>query len=372
MNPILRYRNHSLAGASLRLALGNPRLLVWTYLASLAVGLRTALPFHARISPVLDHSLAASRIAGRLDVSAYSLLMMHLGKQGTSLYFQAAVGVLSYVLLSNILAAGIYYIFRTGEPARLSLVARAGIDYFWRFFRLLLFTALLAGPPLAALFALRALLLKHLDNLYTGRAFFLFALASFAVVAAIAVAFRLWFDVAEAMAIALGIDGDRRVRRALLPSLRLLKERFASCYLTYLLVGCLSWIGLVACVWLWSAALAPQSVILAWILGQAGVLSLLAGRIWQRGVATAIVAFSEPVLPLVSIVPATYASAPGAGAIVAVEDASNGESAPMPDEEVEHSSPETQPPAGAQEHTPDNVPENAERRVEDDERSLPD
>lgn len=322
MNPLLRYRNHSLAGSSLRLVLDNKRLLLWTYLASLAVGLRAALPIHARISPILDHSLAAGGIAGRLDISTYGLLMMAVGKHGTSLYFQAAADVLGYCLLSNLLAAGIYYVLRSGDRPRLSIVMRAGIDYFWRFVRLLLFAASIAGPILAAFFALRSLLLKHADNMYTGRTFSLISLGTLIVVALLAVFFRLWFDIAEAAVIQLGIDGDRQVRGVVIPSLRLLRKRFAPAYCSYLAIGCLGWLGLAVCVFLWAGALPPRAILPAWILGQLGVAFLLAARIWQRGLATVILAFNESSQPVPPTVVEEFMPSPPD--VAAIDPASNG------------------------------------------------
>jgi len=295
MNRLLAYRNDSPLGTGLRLLLANKRLLLWTYLASLLLGLRAALPFHARISPILDHSLAAQDLAGRLDVSSYALLTMHLGKQGTSLYTQAFAAIVVYCVFAILLAAGTYFIFGTGELPRLATVLRAGVDYFWRFFRLLLFAGFIGGTIVGGLAGLRSLLLKHADNVYVGRPYFYIALISFVAVALVAFFFRLWFDLAEAAVIQLGLDGDRRVRRSLFPSLRILRQRFASTYFSYLLIGLLGWTGLLLCVWLWVVAVPARAVPLAWVLGQMGVLSILTARIWQRGLATAVVAFADPV-----------------------------------------------------------------------------
>lgn len=295
MNRLLAYRNHSPLSTGMRLLLANKRLLLWTYLASLLLGLRAALPFHARISPILDHSLAAQNLAGRFDISSYALLTMHLGRQGTSLYTQAFAAVLEYCVFANMLAAGAYFVFSSGELPRLSTVLRSGLDYFWRFFRLLLFAGLIGGISVAILGALRGLLLKGADKVYVGRPYFYIALATFIIVALAAFFFRLWFDLAEAVVIQLGFDGDRRVRRSLLPSLRILRQRFASTYFSYLLVGVFGWGGLLLCLWLWVVAVPARAVLLAWILGQFGVLSIITARIWQRGLATAVVAFAEPV-----------------------------------------------------------------------------
>lgn len=296
MNRMLEYRNHSPFGTGLRLLLANKRLLLWLYLTNLAVGLYVGLPFHARISPILDHSLAAKSIAGRFDVSAFGMLMMNLDKHGTSLHTQAFHAVLVYGLIANILAAGIYYVFGTGELPRLSIVVGSGIEYFWRFFRLMLFAIIIIGPIMAALGALRSLILTHTDNVDVGRPVFVISLVTLIVLLLIGVFLRLWFDIAEAIVIQLGQTGLRRVLRTLGPSMRILWHRFGAAYFGYLLVTILGAIGLAFFVWLWVAAVPPHAVFLAWIIGQLGVLCLLTARIWQRGLATALVLSAEPLI----------------------------------------------------------------------------
>lgn len=333
MNRLLAYRDRSTLQAGLRLLLANKRLLLWTYLASLLLGLRAALPFHARIGPILDHSLAAQDLAGRLDVSSYGLLMMHLGKQGTSLYTQAFSAILVYCVFANVLAAGTYFVFGSGELPRLATVVRSGLEYFWRFFRLLLFAALIGGIVVGVPAALRGLLLQHADNVYVGRPYFYISLATFVVVALVAFFVRLWFDMAEATVIQMGFDGDRRVRRSLFPSLRFLRQSFTSTYFSYLLIGVLGWAGLLLCVWLWVVAVPPRAVVLAWTFGQLGILSILVARIWQRGLATAAVAFAEPI-PVVHTAiftpPSVYPGPLAAGEQSPVVAAQEGPAATLP------------------------------------------
>ncbi|MGC1784396.1 MAG: hypothetical protein WA708_17870 [Acidobacteriaceae bacterium] len=297
MNQMLEYRNHSPFGTGLRLLLANKRLLLWVYLTNLAVGLYVGLPFHARISPILDHSLAAERIAGRFDVSAFGMLMMNLGKRGNSLHVQAFHAILVYGLIANILAAGIYYVFGTGELSRLSIVVRSGIEYFWRFFRLMLFAIVIIGPIMAALIALRGVILTHADNVYVGRSFFFISLVTLIILLLVGLFLRLWFDIAEASVIQLGQQsGVRHIRRTLGPSMRILWHRFGAAYFGYLLIAVLGAVGLAFFVWLWIAVLPPRAVFLAWVIGQLGVLCLLTARIWQRGLATALVLAAEPVI----------------------------------------------------------------------------
>lgn len=290
------YRTHSPFVTGFRLGLTNKRLLLWLYLTNLAVGLYAALPFHARISPVLDHSFAAGRIAGRLDVSALGALMLNLGKHGTSMFAQAFHATLAYGFFANVLAAGIYFVFVTAEPPRLSIVVRSGLEYFWRFFRLMIFTIIIGGAILAALNALRHLILMHANNVSVGRTYFTISIITLLIVLLTAVFLRLWFDIAEAKVAILGQTGIRRVRRTIGPSWTLLWRRFGAAYFGYLLVAIIGAAGFAFFLWLWVAFDPPRAVWLAWILGQLGMAWILAARIWQRGLATALAVSAEPVV----------------------------------------------------------------------------
>lgn len=324
INRQFNFRNHSPFVAGWKLWLSNKRLLLWVYLVNLAVGLYVGLPFHGRISAILNHSMAADRIAGRLDVSAFGMLMLNLGQHGNSLHFQFFHAILVYGLIANVLAAGIYYVFMTGEMPRLAIVARSGIEYFWRFFRLMLFTIIICGAILALLGAIRSAILHAADNAYVGRTYFTISLVTAIIWILIALFLRLWFDIAEANVIQIGQTGVRRVRRTIGPAWRLLGRRFAAAYFGYVLVAICGAVGFMFFVWLWVAFVPAHAVFLAWIIGQLGVACLLLSRIWQRGLASTLVLadaadqpvevpFAEPLTP-VTASPVAPSAEPGYGA----------------------------------------------------------
>ena len=308
MNPLFDYRNHSPLSTGLKLLQQNKRLLLWLYLANLLTGLLPALAYHSQVSGVLNHSMAAQRIAGRLDLSYLIELVQHTSKGGTGVYSLFSLMILGYCVFSFILAAAAYYVFATGERSTLAVVERSGIEYFWRFVRLTLFSAIVFVPVLGILSALRGAILKHADNVFLERSFFFLSMGTFAVIALVAIFLRLWFDIAEAYVVQLGMDGDRRVRRSIFPAWRLLRVRCFSTYASYILVGVLGWLGFSFFIWLWTVGVPPRLVVVAWLIGQLGILCLLFTRLWQRGLATALVftapasqpvmAASYPVIPL--------------------------------------------------------------------------
>jgi len=291
----------------LRLLLANKRTLLWSYLALLFVGLVGGGSTHARFGPFLDHSLAAQKLAGSLDLAYYGELYMHANEHDPGTGPVTAGLTLLSVLLSFFFAAGFVYVFLTGEKPRLAVVLGRGVDYFWRFFRLLLFAAIIGGPILGVLGWLRTIYLTSADEKFVEAAYDLRSVATLVVLLLVAVALRLWFDLAEVYVVKLGIAGDRRVRKSLGPSLRLLRRNFFRAFSSYFAAGTLGWLAFVLFLWIWVGGQASHLVVLVFLWSQVALAFLLASRIWQRGIVTALV-LAEP-LPVVIEFPAVIAEA---------------------------------------------------------------
>ena len=150
----------------LRLVLANKRTLLWVYLANLAIGILGALPFLTRLSSFLNHSLAGQQISSSFDIGFVSELFMHANEHPSGANTTAALLTLLYVLISFLLAAGILFVFLSGEQPTLSTVIGTGAAYFWRFVRLTLFLAVIAGPILGILFGIRTAYLSSADEHY--------------------------------------------------------------------------------------------------------------------------------------------------------------------------------------------------------------
>jgi hypothetical protein len=293
----------------LRLLLANKRTLLWSYLALLFVGLVGGASTHARFGPFLDHSLAAQKLAGTIDLAYYAELFMHANERDPGAGPVTTALTLLSVLLSFFLAAGILYVFLTGETPRLAIILGRGVEYFWRFFRLLLFAAIICGPILGVLGWLRTIYLKSADEKFVEASYDVRAGITVAVLLLVAVVLRLWFDLAEVYVVKLGIAGDRRVRKSLGPSLRLLRQNFLRAFFSYFTAGMLGWFAFAFFLWIWIAGQTSHLVLVVFLWSQIALIFLLASRIWQRGIVTALVlAEPAPVLvvepiPIVPFVP---------------------------------------------------------------------
>src|SRR5580693_8172046 len=108
----------SLLGKGFRLALLNWPCVVWAYGVNLVFGLLAGVPFASGLKPFLDHSLAAQRIAGTIDIASLQELDVHL-RDGS--FFPTAIrtaswlGVLQVVVLF-VFFTGTVFVYVSSEP----------------------------------------------------------------------------------------------------------------------------------------------------------------------------------------------------------------------------------------------------------------
>ncbi|HWZ11946.1 MAG TPA: hypothetical protein VNX22_02270 [Acidobacteriaceae bacterium] len=299
----------SLLFGGLRLLLANARLLLWAWLASLLCGLFATLPFAGYVGGYLDHSLAAQEIAGRVDLAYIAELVQHAHKYRAIAATPALLSVIVFTLVNFILVAGALFVFQAGARPRLSVVADAGIRYFFRFIRLTLVSAVVIGLILWALTTLRDAWLAHASKTYVGSAIFLRSSLSMAAIFIIVLLLRFYFDLAESVVVKLGLASDRRVRRSFPLTFRLLRGDFTRSFLSYFLSGGLGFAIFALCVWSWVAAISPHSTAIAFLLGQLGIASLLAARLWQRAsLASLVLQNTAPAVPIPEAAPPQPAS----------------------------------------------------------------
>jgi hypothetical protein len=285
----------NLLAQGFQLALRNWPCVVWVYGANLLFALLAAVPFATGLGSYLDHSLAAQKIAGTIDIAAVTELALHVRDTSFGpmvMHTAGWVGLLQ-VLTLFFLFAGSVFVFVAAEPPLLSVLLRGGVAYFWRFVRAALLAGGSAAIILCALLAIRAWLLARADAVDVGRRMFVFASVSLFVVLLVALLLRLWWDLVEVYIVRNAMDGERRVHLALLPALRLLFRHFFRAFGSFLLTGIAGVTALGLCLALWKALPAHQ-VWMAALLTQLGLFLLLASRFWQRGLETALVMAADP------------------------------------------------------------------------------
>jgi hypothetical protein len=279
-----------------QLALRNWPLVLWAYAVNLVFGLLAGVPFATGLASYLDHSLAAERIAGTIDISYLGELMAHLREssfRATAIHTAAWLNLLQLLVLF-VLFAGTTFIYVSAEPPQLSVLLRGGVAYFWRFVRAAILAGCVAAVILGILLSVRALLLTRADRVYVEGTMFLYSAISAAVVLLVASLVRLWWDLVEVYIVRNVMDGERSVRRALLPALLLLWKYFFRIVGSFLLSGMLGVGALALCLLLWKQFVPAHQVWLACLLAQLGLFLLLASRFWQRGIEAALVLSADP------------------------------------------------------------------------------
>jgi hypothetical protein len=270
--------------------------VIWAYALNLGFGLLAGIPVAEGLSPFLDHSLAAQKIAGTINLSQLAELGLHL--RATSL-FEIATRTSAWlnllqVLLLFVLFAGTVFAYVAAEPPQLSVLMRGGVAYFWRFVR----AAALAGSAsviiLGILFAARSALLTRADAVYVERRMFVYSAVSGIVLLFVGLLLRLWWDLVEVYIVRNVMDGERHVRHALLPALKLLFQYFFRTFGSFLLAGLAGLAGLALCLFVWKELIPAHQVWLAFLLAQVGLFLLLASRFWQRGIEAALVIAAAP------------------------------------------------------------------------------
>ncbi len=280
-----------------RLTLRNWPCVVWAYAVNLIFGLLAAIPFATGLASYLDHTLAAQRIAGTLNISSLVELGVHLRDTSFSPMAFHTAGWL------NLLQLLVLFIFSPGVCLCLLPPSRHGSR-----------CCCAAGSPTSGVLCAPAswsgasplsswafcwvcapLILARADATYVERQMFYFSFISGVVVLLVALLVRLWWDLVEIYIVRNAMDGERRVHQALLPALRLLFGYFFRTFGSFLLVGIAGVAALGLCLYLWKALPAHQ-VWVAALLAQLGLFLLLAARFWQRGIEAALVVSIDPAI----------------------------------------------------------------------------
>lgn len=297
----------------LGLVLRHPGAVVWTYCFNLGLALLFSLNLHARLSNVLDHSVAAEGLNTSFDLGTMGAVAHRLGYGVPSAGASGYLGLPLYFLVYFILVPGALFGYRMNEPGRLAMMASLGIGFFWRFVRIALMTlvtsALVLVPFGIALGRWGDWVTEHT----VGGPQLWWQLPGWVGFGLLAAALRLYWDMVEVYAVQLDglirADGtpDRRVRRVLVPAARTLRQNFGRAYGMFLLIALL---GLVAVGMTGQVAahLLPQPLVWpVFLLLQAGFFLNLLTRYWQRGCET-ILAADFPLMLAVSVAAETLST----------------------------------------------------------------
>jgi len=116
----------NLLAKGFQLVLRNWPCVLWVYAVNLFFALLAAVPFATGLGSYLDHSLAAQKIAGTIDIASISELALHI--RDTS-FFPMVMHTAGWLGLFQVLAlfflfAGSMFVFVAAEPPLFSVLLR--------------------------------------------------------------------------------------------------------------------------------------------------------------------------------------------------------------------------------------------------------
>ncbi len=283
-----REQSHGVLTGGFLLVCRNWRCLTWTYFFNLLLAAVATLPLLGQTSALLNHSLAARGIAGKLDLGTLGGAISLMNERPTGLINSTLALDVAFVALLFLFTPAVISIYLGDDLASLGNLFRVGLRYLWRMVRLGLVFLIVGGIPLGILAAIRGALLAKLDNVYVERDYFLWSLGTELVILFFAIIIRLWFDLSQVVMVERGTYRIGRVEsrsawRSIGPAWRLLWAGFGRLFFSFVLIDLLGVAALLLAVFVWHAS-SSRAVHLAFLLGQLGLFFLLAARFWQRGV----------------------------------------------------------------------------------------
>ena len=272
------------AGASA--AARNKRFIVWFFLLNLLLAWFGAAAFTANAQNILDHSLYADKLLHGFDLAVF--LEMIRGPEFGSLRNSTAPSTLCailFLLASLLFMPGVLLGYSSDHRISREEFFRACGHNLWRFVRLFVFYALIAGITAGILFGIKGALVAAVDDAANDdRLLFLTKALSIVVIFLISTAIRAWFDIAQTDAV---LRDQTAVRRSITWAFRATRRNIGSLLGTYILIAILGLIVLTVGIVIWHAIVPPSSVLGAFLVSQAVLLLLLAMRFWQRASAVA-------------------------------------------------------------------------------------
>jgi hypothetical protein len=255
------------------------RLVWWIFAVCLIFGFFSTHGMTERAHLLLDHSVAAQRLLNGFDFSAIIMLQQlrdsPLEIHGPNIFHFAAL----FVVFMLFATGGILAAYVLDEKPTTTAFFEAAGHHFWRFFRLLIYLAIVL-LPIAGLAAASNALHTHIQDQsispYTGD---YFVEAAAVVILLLLIIVRLWFDMAQVIAVS---DDEKKMHRALRRAFGLLRHNFFGLFWLYLRVSIITWVLFAFGLYLWMFRLSPQSNVAAFLVSQGMILIWLGTRLWQR------------------------------------------------------------------------------------------
>jgi hypothetical protein len=261
----------------------NKRYIIWFYVLNLALASLGAKAFSNQAHDFLDHSLHSNGLVQGFDLGV--LIDMFAQPEFGPVHAATASGLhfaLLFFVFTALFLPGVLQGYASTYRLPREDFFRACGRNLWRFIRLMIMAGIVMGVVAAALFGIRAPLLKYAGDSTNELTPFYVSLTSLTVIFLVMAALRIWFDLAQADVV---LSDQRAVRRSIGKGFRHTWRSLGGLLGSYVAATIVAAVLLAAGLWVWMRFVPPAGVIRAMVVSQLLLLLLLIPRFWQRGVA---------------------------------------------------------------------------------------
>ena len=265
------------SGASL--VWSRQRILWLLYIANFVLAYIATRGTNERISVILDHSLAADQLVHGFNLGAAVALATNpeypFGGSATA----SLLSMLLFTVFTIFATGGILATYYSGQRLRAGDFFEACGHHFWRLVRSVLYLLLVLIPILILGGVAHHVYDRIEKQSISAMPAVHFFEAAFVILLLLLICIRVWFDMAQVIAVA---EDEHRMRKALRRAATLLGNNFLSLYWLYLRISLIAWIFFAVGLHIWMTHLRPESILTPFLLSQFLIIFWQASRLWQR------------------------------------------------------------------------------------------
>jgi hypothetical protein len=293
--------NKSLISAGAGIAKRNLRYIVWFYVLNLLFAWFGASGLGTHAHHIMDHRLYSDKLLHGFDAAVFIELINRpeFGPMRSSTAPALFFGVL-FFFTSLAFMPGVLLGYSSDHRISRDEFFRACGRNLWRFVRLFVIAAVLAGITAGLLFAGMDALARATDRTNYEMLPFFTTVASWTVILLVLTKLRLWFDLAQTDVV---LRDQPAVRKSVAAGLRMMRKNRFRLLGTYVAIALVGLVVLVGGIVLWNKIVPPSSVIGAFLISQLTLFVLLAIRFWQRAAAVSfyVKQMAEPEVEVVPV-----------------------------------------------------------------------
>jgi hypothetical protein len=299
--------NKGLLSSGLGMVLRNKRYIFWFWLMNLTLAEFGTAAFRRSAHAILDHSLEGERLLHGFDIGTMTALFVRpeFG-QMDAMQMPAVFFSFVFLLVTALFLPGVFAGYASTYRLPREDFFRACGRNLWRFIRIMVTALIVMGIFAGALFTLNGWIVKNAGESTNELLPFESQMAGLAVIFLIMTTLRIWFDLAEANVV---LNDQRAVRHSLWAALKHTLSGLPRLLTTYVISTIVAAIVLAAGLWIWMKAVAPESIVGAFVIAQLTLFVLLIPRFWQRGIAVSYW-HQKMLVPVVAVQPIEIAAPP--------------------------------------------------------------